>query len=90
MLALTAANNMLAANSGQMIVFHPQLINDDSEAPKIPRGSVVMYTSQLMQGERGGWEGSGGGAVQVNGGGGTSAEYAGCVWGGVKQGGGWK
>lgn len=49
-LALTAANNMLAANSGQMVVFHPQLVTSQAEAPKVPQGAMVMYTSQLMQG----------------------------------------
>lgn len=51
-LTLTAANNMLAANNGQMVVFQPTAINTAAEAPRIPVGSVVFYTAQVMAGDR--------------------------------------
>lgn len=52
-IALTAANNMIAANSGQMLVFQPTLITTTAEQPKVPQGAYVMYTSQIMAGEVG-------------------------------------
>lgn len=51
LLALTAANNMLAANTGQMLVFQPTVINTADEAPRIPQGSLVFYTGAIMQGD---------------------------------------
>lgn len=50
-LTLTAANNMLAANNGQMVVFQPTVVNTAAEAPRIPVGSVVFYTAQVMAGD---------------------------------------
>jgi hypothetical protein len=57
LITLTAANNMIAANAGQMLVFQPQLITAAAaEPPKVPEGSLVMYTSHIMQGACvGGW-----------------------------------
>lgn len=50
-LTLTAANYMTAANSGQMLVFQPSLVTNSLEEPKVPKGSMVMYTSQVMAGK---------------------------------------
>lgn len=49
-LALTAANNMVAGNNGQMLVFQPTLTTTVAEEPKIPKGSYVMYTGAIMAG----------------------------------------
>eukprot|EP00878_Enallax_costatus_P018356 GHUV01019319.1.p1 GENE.GHUV01019319.1~~GHUV01019319.1.p1 ORF type:complete len:325 (+),score=111.92 GHUV01019319.1:411-1385(+) len=53
MITLTAANRMAQANSGHMLVFQPVLIEKSSaaEPPRVPQGSMVMYTTQIMQGE---------------------------------------
>lgn len=51
LITLTAANNMAQANSGHMLVFQPTAITAAAaEPPRIPKGSMVMYTSQIMQG----------------------------------------
>lgn len=53
MIVLTAANKMAQINSGHMLVFQPTLISKSAaEPPRIPDGSMVMYTSQIMAGEQ--------------------------------------
>eukprot|EP00775_Hariotina_reticulata_P002964 gene2964-3249_t len=52
MLTLTAANIMSQANNGQMLVFQPTVIGQQAaEPPRLPEGSMVMFTSHIMQGE---------------------------------------
>jgi hypothetical protein len=52
MITLTAANTMIQANNGQMLVFQPTVIAQQAaEPPRLPEGSMVMYTSHIMQGE---------------------------------------
>ncbi|WIA38541.1 hypothetical protein OEZ86_001859 [Tetradesmus obliquus] len=53
LIVLTAANNMAQANSGHMLVFQPTAISNEAaaEPPKVPLGSMVMYTTQIMAGE---------------------------------------
>jgi hypothetical protein len=53
-IVLTAANNMAQANSGHMLVFQPTAINNAAaaEPPRLPVGSMVMYTTQIMAGEK--------------------------------------
>ncbi|KAF8061914.1 hypothetical protein HT031_004174 [Scenedesmus sp. PABB004] len=52
MITLTAANNMAAANAGQMLVFQPTRIGPGAaEPPRVPAGSMVMFTGAIMQGE---------------------------------------
>jgi hypothetical protein len=48
--ALSVADIMLGANSNQMLVFQPMLVTNDEDAPKVPKGSMVMYTSRLWKG----------------------------------------
>jgi hypothetical protein len=51
-IVLTAANNMAQANSGHMLVFQPTAISTAAaaEPPRVPLGSMVMYTTQIMAG----------------------------------------
>eukprot|EP00882_Tetradesmus_deserticola_P032115 GHRQ01036345.1.p1 GENE.GHRQ01036345.1~~GHRQ01036345.1.p1 ORF type:complete len:213 (+),score=93.70 GHRQ01036345.1:271-909(+) len=53
LIVLTAANNMAQANSGHMLVFQPTAISSAAaaEPPRVPVGSMVMYTTQIMAGE---------------------------------------
>jgi hypothetical protein len=53
LLVLTAANNMAKQNSNQMLVFQPTVISSAAaaEPPRVPVGSIVMYTTQIMAGE---------------------------------------
>lgn len=54
MITLTAANRMSQSNSSQMLVFQPVFIDKAAaaEPPRVPKGSMVMYTTQIMQGEQ--------------------------------------
>lgn len=52
LVTLTAANNMAAANSGHMLVFQPSIaFGPAADPPKIPDGSLVLDTAQIMRGE---------------------------------------
>jgi hypothetical protein len=65
LITLTAANNMALVNAGRMLVFQPTVVRGAAaEPPRVPEGSLVMYTTQVMAGAFQGvgvFEGVGGG-----------------------------
>lgn len=52
LIVLTAADRMSGANSGHMLTFQPTEVGPAAaEPPKLPEGSMVLYTARVPRGK---------------------------------------